>query len=55
MSRPEARTVSLTIVEIGASSATMTYYPEAPDQASDPVTQTLALGAGRQPLVADCP
>jgi hypothetical protein len=45
MSRPEARTVSLTIVEIDDTSVRMTYYPDAPDQPMTPVVAVLKLAA----------
>lgn len=43
MSRPEARTVSLTIVEIRPEAVRMVYYPEAPDLQPEPVTVELPI------------
>ncbi len=43
MSRPEARTVSLTIVELDAQEVRMMYYPEAPDQPIEPITASLEV------------
>ena len=44
MSRPEARTVSLTVVDLLAEEVRLTYYPEAPDQAPTPIALSLELG-----------
>lgn len=41
MRRPEARTVSLTIVELDSSMVQMAYFAEAPDQPSRPTTLSL--------------
>jgi hypothetical protein len=41
MQRPEARTVSLTVVEVEAELVRMSYYPEAPDQAPQPIVMAL--------------
>jgi hypothetical protein len=43
MSRPEACTVSLTVVELGLTAATMTYYGASPNQAIKPITIVLPL------------
>jgi hypothetical protein len=43
MSRPEARTVSCTTVEVDGTTVTMTYVPEAPDKPVDPIVATLSL------------
>jgi hypothetical protein len=45
MSRPDARTVSFTIIEIGADAATMAYSPEAPDRGVSPTVARLPLHA----------
>lgn len=44
MLRPEARTVSLTVVEMDANEVRMDYYGEAPDQAISPFSARLASG-----------
>ncbi|HQE28690.1 MAG TPA: NRDE family protein [Phycisphaerae bacterium] len=43
MSRPEARTVSLTILELDAHVSRLIYYPESPDRHPEPVTVELAI------------
>jgi hypothetical protein len=43
MSRPEARTVSLTVVELARASARLVYEPLLPDQAAEPVVLEMAL------------
>lgn len=43
MSRPEARTVSLTVVEITPTRCRLVYYPESPDQAPEPATLDLPM------------
>lgn len=47
MSRPEARTVSYTIVELEETVARMTYHPDAPDQPIDAVVATMAVSSKR--------
>lgn len=48
MSRPEARTVSLTIVELRPAAVRLVYYPEAPDRPVEPVEAELVLDASAQ-------
>lgn len=43
MSRPDSRTVSHTVIELGGRTATLTYHPDAPDRPATPVTVRLEL------------
>lgn len=43
MSRPEARTVSLTVVEITPARCRLIYYPDSPDRAAEPAIQDLPV------------
>ncbi len=45
MWRPEARTISLTVVDVDAEESRMDYYAEAPDQPMIPFSARLALRA----------
>ncbi len=45
MSRPEAATVSYSVIEIGARGAAMTYFPAAPTVQSDPVLLSIEFRA----------
>ena len=46
MDRPDARTVSHTVVSLGPDRVTLTYHPEAPDRPVEAVGLTLPLAAG---------
>ena len=41
MSRPDARTVSLTTIDFDEAGAVMSYYPDAPNQAVQPISRGL--------------
>jgi hypothetical protein len=43
MSRPDARTVSLTLVEFTASGGVMTYHPDSPDRPAEPSVKRIAF------------
>lgn len=43
MRRPDACTVSLTVVDLGAESATMTYYPQPPDESGPAFGEAIFL------------
>lgn len=45
MRRPDAHTVSLTVVTLAEDTLTMAYYPDAPDQNPQPVVAELPLAA----------
>lgn len=45
MSRQDARTVSLTVVELTPDRVTMVYYPDAPDRPVEPMSLSLELHA----------
>jgi hypothetical protein len=46
MSRPDARTVSHTIIDLGRDTITLRYHPEPPDQPADTTTGTLRRISG---------
>lgn len=46
MRRPEARTVSHTVVDFSGAAVAFTYYPGAPDEPVQPITWTLDLRRG---------
>jgi hypothetical protein len=49
MSRPDAHTVSYSVIALSPRAANLTYYPEAPSQAARPITLSLHVRAGGVP------
>ena len=49
MSRPDARTVSHSVVALSPRAVSLTYYPDAPDEAAHPITLSLHVRAGGIP------
>jgi len=46
MDRPDARTVSHTVVSLGPDRVTLTYHPDAPDRPAEAVIVTLPIAVG---------
>lgn len=46
MSRPDARTVSLTVVDLAVAGGVMTYFPDAPDRPAQPATERITFCQG---------
>jgi hypothetical protein len=46
MDRPDAQTVSHTIVSLGPDRVTLTYHPDAPDRPAEALTLTLPIAVG---------
>jgi hypothetical protein len=46
MDRPDARTVSYTVVCLGPDRVTLSYHPDAPDRPAEAVTLTLPIAVG---------